>query len=365
MLPPSRFPTHTAQPDADAAVRLTDSDAALARLSAVQKGYLSDPYIRSFVPRAHLQPARPPLINVGTYVRSEGVDALVNQWLELAEQEGAPCQIVSLGAGSDTRFWRIATGPRRQWLRTYIELDFAENTTKKAMAIRKSKELSAVLGRTEDISLAHGGTTLHAPVYHLLPADLRLPPSESIAPLLESSSDSSTPLISPSHPTLLLFECVLVYMPPAASSALIQWFVDYFSTTSGPGVLGGLVYEMFGLNDPFGRVMVNNLKARNVSIPGASPYPTVTSLTERFSLHGFTTSHALTLRDIRSSYIDDSELERIAQLEMLDEVEELQLVLEHYAITWGLKLPAQSTGLKTNWAAWGLRRKDRNDNTQD
>ena len=35
----------------------------------------------------------------------------------------------------------------------YIEIDFAENTTKKAMTIRKSKELSAVLGKPEDVSL--------------------------------------------------------------------------------------------------------------------------------------------------------------------------------------------------------------------
>lgn len=58
-------------------------------------------------------------------------------------------------------------------------------------------------------------------------------------------------------------------MPPAASSALIQWFVDYFSVSTSVGgassdgnggLLGGIVYEMFGLNDAFGRVMLNNLK---------------------------------------------------------------------------------------------------------
>jgi [phosphatase 2A protein]-leucine-carboxy methyltransferase len=93
--------------DADAAIRQTDSDAALARLSAVRKGYLTDRFISSLVPRAQLQPLRPPLINTGTYVRSEAIDRLVEQWLELSKSEGQLCQIISLGAGSDTRFWRL------------------------------------------------------------------------------------------------------------------------------------------------------------------------------------------------------------------------------------------------------------------
>ena len=77
------------------------------------------------------------------------------------------------------------------------------------------------------------------------------------------ASDSGV-LLSPNLPTLLLFECVLVYMSPQASEALVRWFVDYFSTSSTPTVLGSIVYEMFGLNDSFGKVMLNNLKVRQL-----------------------------------------------------------------------------------------------------
>jgi [phosphatase 2A protein]-leucine-carboxy methyltransferase len=94
--------------DADAPIRATDNDAALARLSAVQRGYLPDAFISQFVPRAHLQQPRPPLINLGTYLRSSGLDELVDSFLELATRQGRKAQIVSLGAGSDTRYWRLA-----------------------------------------------------------------------------------------------------------------------------------------------------------------------------------------------------------------------------------------------------------------
>lgn len=94
--------------DPDAAIRQTDGDASQARLSAVRKGYLKDPFITLFVPRPYLVPNRPPLINIGTYVRSEALDGLIMSWLNKASEDGKNVQIISLGAGSDTRFWRIA-----------------------------------------------------------------------------------------------------------------------------------------------------------------------------------------------------------------------------------------------------------------
>lgn len=102
----------------------------------------------------------------------------------------------------------------------------------------------------------NGGMGLKSQIYHLSSADLRRPPSEALGHLFANTPDR---LLSPLLPTLLIFECVLVYMTPAESSAVIQSFVDHFSQDQG-GVLGSIVYEMFGLGDAFGRVMLNNLK---------------------------------------------------------------------------------------------------------
>jgi [phosphatase 2A protein]-leucine-carboxy methyltransferase len=57
-----------------------------------------------------------------------------------------------VGARAEAR-WCRKTGPHSAALACYVELDFPENTSKKAMAIRKSRELSAVLGAPETISV--------------------------------------------------------------------------------------------------------------------------------------------------------------------------------------------------------------------
>lgn len=165
--------SQTGNADPDAPIRATDNDAAIARLSAVQKGYLIDHYIAPLVPRAHLHQPRSPLINIGTYLRARGIDDLLENWFRLTGERKV--QIVNLGAGSDTRFWRLAVricffyirkqekkeridivsqnGPRAGQLHRYIEIDFAENTSRKAMSIRKSRVLSAALGNPDAISV--------------------------------------------------------------------------------------------------------------------------------------------------------------------------------------------------------------------
>jgi [phosphatase 2A protein]-leucine-carboxy methyltransferase len=46
---------------------------------------------------------------------------------------------------------------------------------------------------------------------------------------------------------------------------------------------------------------------------------------------------------------------RASKLELLDEVEELELVLQHYAITWGVKLFGSESSYTAKWKGWMLR----------
>lgn len=48
---------------------------------------------------------------------------------------------------------------------------------------------------------------------------------------------------------------------PSTSDGLLTWFGEHCKS-----VLGVAIYEMFGLDDPFGRVMKSNLKVNVPSI---------------------------------------------------------------------------------------------------
>ncbi|QRW12607.1 leucine carboxyl methyltransferase [Ceratobasidium sp. AG-Ba] len=342
------YPPEPRHIESDNAIRGTDMDAAHSRLSAVRLGYLTDPYIVPLVPRARFVPSRAPLMNVGTYVRSTAIDMLVEGWLDAAGSEGEKKQIVSLGAGSDTRFWRLMDKGYAKHIASYVELDFAENTSRKAKAITQTQTLRTPLGT--DIKIEQGGAGLNSDVYHLLPLDLRGGPSV-LSSLVSTPTETPSPLpLDTTLPTLFIAECVFVYMTPSASAAVVRWFAETFNRAAG------IVYEMFGLQDSFGKVLKENLKARQLELPGADAFPTLDSQTSRFSTNGITHAKGRTLKDIRRENVSDLELQRISRLEHLDEIEELELVLAHYAITWGYSNgeTARSVGGRGSLEDWGL-----------
>ena len=75
---------------------------------------------------------------------------------------------------------------------------------------------------------------------------------------------------------------------------------------------------------------------RGLSLPGSRSTGSLEALTKRLETNGFHgRASSLSIRQIRDSSIPRDELDRFGSIENIDEVEELNLVLEHYAITWG------------------------------
>lgn len=300
----------------------------------------------AFPPQGASRARKPPLINVGTHHRTWGIDLLVDRFL----QSGGK-QVVSLGAGSDTRFWRLMSRATPPDLAKYVEIDFPHLTSPKAQRIARHRKLSQYLDSPLDPSattttampppgqhsykVSKGGTQLSSPLYTLIPLDLRPSPSEPASSISSILTHHILPQLDPNLPTLFLAECLFPYMSPDDSKEIIKWFGETFHSCMG------VVYEMVGLDDSFGNVMRRNLAVRNLSIPG-SIFSTPESQAGRFTspvLEGgkFDSAGAKTLWQIREEDVGPEELQRISKLEILDEIEELRLVLEHYVIAWGTK----------------------------
>ncbi|KAM0790813.1 hypothetical protein ACM66B_004658 [Microbotryomycetes sp. NB124-2] len=348
---------------ADSATRSTDLDALVSRCSAARTGYIKDDYASLFLPSSqkHLShPKQPPLINIGTHARTWAVDQLVRQFLHQQLQDGNGIQVLSLGAGTDTRFWRMrdewsqqqqneAIAATRDWPCTrWVEVDFAESTTTKARKITMNSKLKQVLG--PDYKIERGGTSLVSPSYALVSGDLRQFDKLSTV-LLDPTSFPSLngPLLDPSKPTLLLLECVLFYLPLSNRTTILEWFTSTFTAQAPSSML--VSYDPFGLNDAFGRVMLRNLAMRDLAIPNDAGANSLEHQVELLKQAGFKQARSMSVKQIRDEAIPPSELQRVNQIERIDEVEELNLVLRHYAVSWAFVQDVSETckiGLGSN-----------------
>ncbi|XP_047636228.1 leucine carboxyl methyltransferase 1-like [Phacochoerus africanus] len=100
---PSFTACSSSPPDAeDEGVRGSCEEASLCKRFAVSIGYWQDPYIQHLVRLSKERKA--PEINRGYFARVHGVSQLIKAFLR---KTGCNCQILNLGAGMDTTFWRL------------------------------------------------------------------------------------------------------------------------------------------------------------------------------------------------------------------------------------------------------------------
>ncbi|KAF3942194.1 hypothetical protein ABW19_dt0209577 [Dactylella cylindrospora] len=365
MATPARFATpsfgFSASPaEKDRTVQQTDVDALVSRCSAVNTGYLSDPYAELFLEPAAPRDRRYPLINRGTYIRTTGIDKLVEKFL--SKPSRGMKQIISLGAGSDTRFFRIASSALSssdpQPL-LYHEFDFPQVTIRKLQAIRRHKELSSIISRfaklnsqtpddpsLDSIQIDMRTGSLHSPNFHIHPIDLRtLKPG---VPLLTT--------VDPNLPTLFISECCLIYLLPTEADDIFKWITSSFgqpSETQSNGV-GIILYEPIGGEDSFGKVMIRNLSQRGIVLRTLQRYSTLERQRERMKVLGFDSGmNACDVNFIHDEWIDQKEKERIDGLELLDEREEWVLLAKHYCIAWGWKESDPSSQATDNRSIFG------------
>lgn len=283
-------------------------------------------------------------------MRTTTIDELVARFLGPCSSENKQRkQIISLGAGSDTRVFRFLSSRQTPDF-IYHELDFAVNTTAKISAIRSTPELQSVLGidpsgseKNNQVTVSEAGDALHSSSYHVHPIDLRS---------LSAYNDPAQvlPGVETGLPTLLISECCLIYLSPAEAEKVVTFFTEglfgsgNISSSDGGAQtgntdvapLGLILYEPIRPNDAFGEVMVSNLAARGIQLQTLHKYASLEAQRNRFREQGFGAGQAAgDIEFIWKSWVSDEEKERVAGLEMLDELEEWELLARHYCIAWG------------------------------
>ncbi|KAG5983474.1 hypothetical protein E4U55_008067 [Claviceps digitariae] len=315
-----RLAGRTASPavSPDAAIQGTDTDAAVSRLSAVDLGYLDDAYARLFVTGPPTR--RLPIINRGTYMRTTSLDVMIRAFLS---QNGPSVkQIISLGAGTDTRPLHIFQGPGADSI-IYHELDFESTCRRKLAIIQSSPGLRHIF---RDFSIHNNGSWSAEPArggsYHCHAMDLR-ELTKSITHLPSS--------IRSDLPTLLLSECCLCYLTQQDSENVLQFF------TSKIPSIAALLYEPMPLGDAFGDMMISNLRARQIRMPSLDKYRDQKGQVSRLRGSGFENTGYATIENAWETWVDQRERERVDRLEGLDEVEEWKLLAAHYLVVWGTR----------------------------
>ncbi|CAO1620991.1 unnamed protein product [Sympodiomycopsis kandeliae] len=368
--------TNVLRSQEDAVIRSTDNDALTSRISALQTGYLDlskDPFSEYFVygqeisrglraqnnNNVMLNPPinrRPPIINIGTYLRCETLDQMIESFL--LSSSTSKKQIISLGAGSDSRYWRIMNDSRlNQSLHHYLELDFAQNINQKLHCIEKFPPLKQKLLGKVQIQKEESSPALFSEKYTARSCDLR----EIAENRTRQDHEDVFGTLDPNVPTLILAECVLSYLPPKSSIDLLQ----HISKRINPGVMVvGISYEMSIAGQvekealgPFAKVMLRNLESRGLSLLGARAFSSAESHAERFR-QAFqsqgdgdetTTQGASTLQSIWKALPAEAH-DRLSRIEGLDEVEELELLLGCYSISWGTRQTTRGNELSDQFS---------------
>lgn len=246
-------------------------------------------------------------------------------------------QIVSLGAGTDTRFFRLLDAYPNARI-VYHEIDFPTNTLPKIACIQRQPALHRKLLQTPKTS-----TSYHSATYNIHALDLR-----SLASPSDHTPLPELPNLDPTIPTLILSEMCLVYLQPATVQSIISTFTTHYLQPATPASL--VLYEPILPRDAFGRTMISNLQTRNIHLPTLTSYPELGDQRARLSGYHFSAgARAADTNFIWKHWISDDEKERVASLEMLDELEELELLLKHYCFAWGWR-DGESDVFSRAWA---------------
>ncbi|XP_008572238.1 PREDICTED: tRNA wybutosine-synthesizing protein 4 [Galeopterus variegatus] len=299
----------------EGAVQGTNDSSALSKSSLAARGYVQDAFTALLVPRTA---RRAPLVHRGYYVRARAIRHCVRAFLgrTCALPDVPRPQILSLGAGSDSLYFRLKTvgclARAAVW-----EVDFPDVARRKAERIGETPELCSLTGPFQK---GDPGSALcfESLDYRILGLDLR-----QLQRLDEALAAAG---LDAASPTLLLAEAVLTYLESDSAAALIAWAAQRF-----PNALF-VVYEQMRPLDAFGQFMLQHFRQLNSPLHGLDRFPDVEAQRRRFLQAGWTACSAMDMNEFYRCFLPAEERRRMENLEPFDEFEEWHLKCAHYFI---------------------------------
>lgn len=261
----------------------TDDQAALSKASCVRRNYWKDDALLALI---HKGPRRSPIIHAGYYVRYNLISAIIRKVLKNNFE-----QVLVLGAGSDTSFWRLNIAknyPSIKW----FEIDFPKNLE------FKSTCMESIYGKSDN--------------YFPVPADLRH--LEQVHTSLVKAG------LNVDAKTFVISEVVLAYLTAAHSTGVINWIAKTFTCSLF------VEFEQFNASSTFGTVMTKHFTKIGSPILTIEKLSTIKSRFERLRLAHFDSFDCFPLSSIAPA---------VLQIEPFDEFETLNYFLKHYYIGIG------------------------------
>jgi tRNA wybutosine-synthesizing protein 4 len=296
----------------------------------------ADPYLGAMVNRVQCDQAlskrKPsPMMNRGYFARVECINELSRKSIDsllagngeqMEEVAEVDYQIVNLGCGFDTSSLRKIKEETSSGERSFhvFEVDLAEVVTQKAGILSAEEGLMVSKVGERDFRLSVQGDSSSSSSVRLLGSDLK--DADAVCRSLTEAG------INLGTPTLIITECVMVYMDKDSCQKLCRSLGQMFR-----GPAAWITYDMVGVGDVFGQMMLKNLTNAGYNLPGFVDNPTKGEHVELFTASGWNEASCRTMLESYRELISPEDKARVAKLEIFDEIEEWEMLMSHYCLT--------------------------------
>ena len=311
----------------DLCVENTNSESLLSKLSVVDSGYRVDPFLKLFRTQENGIKKqlfiRSAAINRGYLSRLIAIECTVEKYLLVYSAVGIKHQVLSLGAGYDTLYFRLRNqGVIKPEYCSYYEVDYPIVPYTKCRYIIKQPLLKSFFktlnGWNKDECVSFDNWAFNM-------VGCNMTDTKALEKKLNASK------FNWNLPTIVFCECSLTYVEAGLSIGLTSWL-----TRRIPNMIF-VDYEQIIPFDSFGRIMFKHFQKRNSPLKCVEYYPTMLDHQRRFMSLGWSRCHIFTIDVIFNENVGLRDRIRWKKTvgEQFDETEEFKLKCTHYIVLVG------------------------------